>query len=1305
VITRIEIGILPGVPDPRGNALRESAAGIFGVALEEVRAIAVYKFAFAMTADDAERVCGALADPVTEGAAVGRWDPGPFDWAVTVGFRPGVTDNVGRTAHVLAADVLDRSIAEGEAVYTETTWILRAPRATLSEVEQIALGILANPVIQTVRVDSHDEWRAAGVDLSIPEVEAESGIEIKRIVLSGDDDTLRRISSEGILSLSVKEMKTIRDHFAGADYLDERRALGLGTEPTDAELEALAQTWSEHCKHKIFNATIRYREPGKPEETIHSLFKTYIQSATEEIGGKKDFLVSVFHDNAGVVRFNDQWNLVYKVETHNSPSALDPYGGAITGIVGVNRDPFGTGRGAVLLTNVWGYCLGSPSYDKTIPEGLLHPRRIRDGVHLGVIDGGNQSGIPYARGFEWFDERYVGKPLVYCGTLGLMPHEVCGAPAHVKVMEPGHLIAMVGGRVGKDGIHGATFSSEELRKESPVQAVQIGDAFTQKKMTDFLLEARDLGLYTAITDNGAGGLSSSIGEMAQMTGGCEIDIKKAPCKYAGLQPWEILLSEAQERMTAAIPPDKEEAFLELARRRDVEATILGTFTDSGRFHVRYGDRTAAYIDMNFFHDGCPLLDLEAEWTPPEWAEPEENPDGDRGEDLLGLLGRLNVCSKEFKSRQYDHEVKGLSVVKPFVGLCRDIPSDATVLRVDARGDDGVVLAEGINPRFSDIDTYWMTASVIDLAVRRIVAAGGDPGTIAGLDNFCWPDPVVSDKTPDGRYKLAQLVRANKALSDFTRAYGVPCISGKDSMKNDSVRGGVKISIPPTLLFSAVGRIDDVGTALTPDAKCAGDAVYVLGLTRDELGGSEYRAMWGEADRGRPWLGGTVPRVDASETLPLYAALHRAAGEKVLRSAHTPSLGGLAVAFAEVAMGGELGLEIELDQIPADFKGDDGTLLFSESNGRFVVTVAPDQTARFEEIVAGCVFGRVGTVTDRGDLVLRTIGGNDLVALGIDSMKRAWKSTLSADEADRVRATPIVSGHATPQSDHPAVQVPASAAIDGGSSRVKALVITGYGLNCEAETAFALETAGAAVDQVHLNDIIAGDRSLADYRLIALIGGFSFGDHIAAGKAYANRLKYKLAGPLKEFIESGGLMIGICNGFQTMAKLGILPGIDGDFKTQRFTITRNDSGLFRNDWVRVRAEKRSPCVWTRGMADLDLPIRHGEGKFFLSDRALLDRMEEEGLLALRYVHPVTGDQTMDFPHNPNGSVRAVAGVCDPTGRIFGLMPHPEAYASPLNHPQWARQEIGGVLPAEGAGLKMFRNAVESLASARTGSASQ
>ncbi len=994
MITRIEIGTLPGVPDPKGNVLAESAARVFGIHLEEARAVTVYKFDADMSAADAGRVAAGLADPVIEGSSVGRWESGSFDWSVTVGFRPGVTDNVGRTALTAAGDILGREPGESDAVHTETAWRLKGSDLGREAVEEIAFGLLANPVIQTVRIEPFDEWKASGPDLAIPVVEGDSEIDIRVVDLTGDDAELLRISSEGILSLSLEEMKEIRDYFASPSVLDERRAEGLGPAPTDAELEALAQTWSEHCKHKIFNSTITYREPGRDAETIRSLFKTCIRDATDEIGErKKGFLVSVFHDNAGVVRFNDKWNLVYKVETHNSPSALDPYGGAITGIVGVNRDPFGTGRGAALLANVWGYCLGSPFFDKPVPEGLLHPRRVRDGVHLGVIDGGNQSGIPYARGFEWFDERYVGKPLVYCGTLGLMPREILGEPAHVKVARPGDKVAMVGGRVGKDGIHGATFSSEELRKESPVQAVQIGDAFTQKKMTDFLLEARDLGLYASITDNGAGGLSSSVGEMAQLTGGCDIDVALAPCKYSGLQPWEILLSEAQERMTVAIPPEKEKAFLDLARKRDVEATVLGLFTDSGKFHVRYGERTAAFIDMEFLHEGCPLMELEAEWIPPERDEPDPARASDSTADLFSLLGRLNICSKEEKSRRYDHEVKGLSVVKPFVGVNRDVPSDATVMMVEQGAREGVVLAEGINPRFSDVDAYWMAASVIDLAVRRVVAAGGAPGAIAGLDNFCWPDPVQSDKTPDGKHKLAQLVRANKALSRFTRAYGVPCISGKDSMKNDSVRGGVKISIPPTLLFSVVGKIDDVSRAVTPDFKAAGDLVYVLGVTRNEPGGSEYHAMIGEEVRGKAYLGGEMPRVRPEEALPLYDALSRAVEEGLVRSAHTPSLGGLAAACALAAMGGELGLDLDLARVPAEGAVDDGALLFSESNSRFVVSVSPENKASFEKIMANLPCAEAGRVTTGTRLLIRGKGGAAVIDGDVPEMKKSWKAPL------------------------------------------------------------------------------------------------------------------------------------------------------------------------------------------------------------------------------------------------------------------------------------------------------------------------
>ena len=421
-----------------------------------------------------------------------------------------------------------------------------------------------------------------------------------------------------------------------------------------------------------------------------------------------------------------------------------------------------------------------------------------------------------------------GSPLSIAGRVGIMPARIQGKATHTKEIIPGDLIVMTGGRIGKDGIHGATFSSEELHEGSPVTAVQIGDPITQKKMTDFLLKARDLGLYRCITDNGAGGLSSSVGETARLSGGCDLDLKKAPLKYPGLNPWEILISESQERMTLAVDPQTIEAFLGLARKMDVEATVLGTYTDSGMFHIRYGEETVAYLSMDFLHDGLPQMALNARWSSPRYEEPTIPVPEDMGNALKRLLARLNICSKESVVRQYDHEVQGGSVVKPLTGIANDGPSDAAVIRPLLDTFEGIVVANGICPRYSDIDTYAMAACAIDEAIRNTIAVGGSLDHLAGLDNFCWCDPVQSDKTPDGEYKLAQLVRANQALYDYTTAFGVPCISGKDSMKNDYSIGDTKISIPPTLLFSTIGKMDDVRKAVTMDAKKAGDSCLYPG---------------------------------------------------------------------------------------------------------------------------------------------------------------------------------------------------------------------------------------------------------------------------------------------------------------------------------------------------------------------------------------------------------------------------------------------------------------------------------------------
>ncbi|RMF83766.1 MAG: phosphoribosylformylglycinamidine synthase, partial [Nitrospinota bacterium] len=649
--------------------------------------------------------------------------------------------------------------------------------------------------------------------------------------------------------------------------------------------------------------------------------------------------------------------------------------------------PFGTGKGCRLIFNTDVLCFAPPDYARPLPPKLLHPKRVLKGVHRGIRDGANQSGIPDVNGAILFDERFLGKPLVFCGTGGLMPREIRGEPAHLKRADPGDWIVMVGGRIGKDGIHGATFSSLELREDSPSTAVQIGDPITQKKMFDFLLEARDRGYYKCITDNGAGGLSSSVGEMARFSNGCELHLEKAPLKYVGLQPWEILLSEAQERMTLAVAPDKLEAFLALAAQREVEATPLGRFTDSGKFHVLYQGKTVAYLDMDFLHQGLPRLHLQARWTPPRHPEPNLPEPEDCTPLLLRLLSSLNICSKESLVRQYDHEVQGMSVIKPFVGVENDGPSDAAVLRPFFDSYEGIIVANGICPRYSDIDTYHMVACAIDEAVRNVLAVGGKLGHIAGLDNFCWPDPIESEKTPDGRYKLAQLVRANQALYDYCTAYDLPCISGKDSMKNDYHIGTEKISVPPTLLFSVLARMEDVRRAVTMDAKQAGDLVYVLGETRAELGGSEYYALYG-------WIGNRVPTVDASRAKTLYQALAQATGRGLVASCHDCSEGGLGVALAETAFAGGLGMEISLAAVPRSPEVDrDDTLLFSESQSRFVVTVHPEHQEEFEALFAHLPCGRIGVVTASPLFTVRGRRGTTIIQSDIFRLKAAWQQPL------------------------------------------------------------------------------------------------------------------------------------------------------------------------------------------------------------------------------------------------------------------------------------------------------------------------
>ena len=984
---RIEIRLKKGVRDPLGEKTRKRIQNDLGLPVESVRTLSVFNLDIELSKEELEIIAtGPFLDPVIQEYGIDRSLASDFDWLAEVGFKPGVTDNVGKTAKEAIEWRLGRRLKEEEKVYTSTQYLLRG-NLKREEVERICTDLLGNSLIQRFDILKAGEWTGK-IEPKIPKVRENEEGRMEEVDLEVSDELLSQLSQERLLALDLREMKAIQGYLRNPTVQDQRRRMSLGKDVTDVELESIAQTWSEHCKHKIFNARIDYLDEEGNRVVIDSLFKTFIKRATEEIRsslGKKDFCVSVFDDNAGVIQFNRDHHLAFKVETHNTPCALDPYGGALTGIVGVNRDPFGTGKGAKLTFNVDIFCFATPFYDKPLPPRLFHPKRVYEGVREGVEHGGNKSGIPTVNGGVVFDDRYLGKPLVYCGTGGIMPRKILGEPSHIKKAEPGDLIVMTGGRIGKDGIHGATFSSEELREDSPVTAVQIGDPITQKKMTDFLLLARDRGLFEAITDNGAGGLSSSVGEMAKGIG-CELHLDLAPLKYHGLQPWEILLSEAQERMTLAVSPLKIESFLRLAGKMDVEATVLGTFTDTRKFHVLYEGKTVAYLDMDFLHNGLPKMDLQARWRKPVYEEPDFREPENLTPLLKGMLSRLNICSKESMIRQYDHEVQGGSVIKPLVGRLNDGPGDAAVLRPVLSSFEGIVISNGICPRYSDIDTYWMTACAIDEAIRNNVAVGGNPDRIAVLDNFCWPDPVKSEKTPDGEYKLAQLVRANQALYEYCKAFGIPLISGKDSMKNDTVIGGMKISIPPTILISALGKIEDVRKAITMDGKKPGDLVYILGETFHELGGSEYYASQG-------FIGDRAPRVNAKKARSLYRKVHEAIRKGLIRSCHDCSDGGLGVALAETAFAGGLGMEIDLRKVPRSDVNRSDHLLFSESQSRFVVTIDPSKKRVFEKLLGQSVFREVGVVR-KGEM-LRMIGlqGKKIIEANIFDLKEAWQKTL------------------------------------------------------------------------------------------------------------------------------------------------------------------------------------------------------------------------------------------------------------------------------------------------------------------------
>lgn len=906
-------------------------------------------------------------------------------WCLEKSFRAGVTDNAG---HVLSEAI---KVVSGEVVESRSgrrLWLCLPTTVARAEVEQYAAEVFHNSLIE--RVDVWDEAAARDADKKLfndplwPEIksgdELAAGIIEKFEIAKLSLDQLEKLSDERLWALTRDELSTVKQHYEK-----------LGRTMTDVEIEVIAQTWSEHCKHKIFAANITVKNeradldlPGR----VESVFKTYIRGATKQVPAP--YLKSVFEDNAGVINVTSEFDCAIKVETHNSPSALDPYGGALTGIVGVNRDILGVGLGAHPIANLDVFCVGPLDAKDPLPPRLHHPRRILEGVRIGVEDGGNKSGIPTVTGAVVHHPGYLGKPLVFCGTIGIMPAD---GDFIEKEIRHGDKIVMAGGRVGKDGVHGATFSSLEMNESSPVSAVQLGDPLTQRRVWDFLIEARDRRLFRAVTDNGAGGLSSSIGELARLCGkkgGARMDVGLAKTKYPGLKPYELTVSESQERMSFAVAPDKLNELLLLASRRGVECSVLGEFEDSGRFHILYKDETVADIDMHFLHEGLPAMELTATIRPPvatdrrrygQWKELGEKNLSLR-EALPAVLALPNVRTRRPVVEQYDHEVQARSIRAPYKSPHHASPGDGATLRLSRTTQEGLALGLGLAPFASEIDPKVAAELAFDEAMRNAIVAGMDPAHAALVDNFCWPDPLPGPSNPDATDKLGALVTTCHRIFEGAVELSIPFVSGKDSMKNDYRMGGIKISVPPTLLMTVMGKVHDVravplGFAAQPGAR----VLWVSGqdLIPNELG---------------------LPRVDFKRMREFLSALHSLIREGRIDSAHDVSDGGWLTTTAEMLFGTGLGVELDLSAVVGKTaktntaawmarEGEpDWAPLFGEPATSFVLLVNETECDEVFRKLAPFSVLEVGQTIAEPKFTLKTIKG-DAVEWSVATLEAAY----------------------------------------------------------------------------------------------------------------------------------------------------------------------------------------------------------------------------------------------------------------------------------------------------------------------------
>ena len=949
--------------DPRAEALRRRAAAA-GLHAASVRVTRVYLIEGPLTSEHLDRLTtGLLASPVSETAFAGAHPPAPGDVIVEVHPLPGVMDPPAQTVSGAAQDLL----AIG-GLRASTGWRYDFAGVSTEEALRFVRTRLANPVVSSVHTEPfHPAVLPQGT--STP-------FQLTRVSLRDlTDEQLLTLSREGHLFLDLAEMHALRDHFRE-----------LGREPTDIELETVAQTWSEHCVHKTLKSNIRYTGPAsdvidwahRPGHTVEpggvvridNLLKSTVAAATFELIEEGiDWTLSVFVDNAGIVAFDDETAVCIKVETHNHPSAIEPYGGAATGIGGCIRDILGTGLAARPIAATDVFCVAPPSTRP--PEGALDPSRVLTEVVAGVRDYGNRVGVPTLTGAVAFDPRYIGNPLVYCGCVGVLPRDRTHGEA-----APGDLIVAIGGRTGRDGVHGATFSSAELtdaHADEFSHAVQIGNPIEEKKVIEAVLRARDHHdgcLFRAITDCGAGGFSSAVGEMGEHLG-ATVELDRAPLKYDGLTYTEIWISEAQERMVLAVTPENLGKLKAICEEEDAELAVLGTFgTPDRELVLRFRNEEVGRLSMRFLHEGLPAPRREASWTPPTQrpADAAPLPEIDLAQTLQRTLADPNVASKRWIVEQYDHEVRGGTVIKPLVGPRGEGPGDATVIAPVPGSSRGLAISQGLATGIGDParagDPYLMALAAVDECVRNLVCVGADPDRIAILDNFCWP----SCGKPQN---LGSLVRAAVGCYDAAKAYRTPFVSGKDSLNNQfTTQDGTTIEIPPTLLITGMGIVNDITRGVTSDAKAAGNILLLVGPPCDTLGGSVAGALLG--------LTGPMPVTDLSVGPAAARAVASLIERGVVRAAHDVSDGGLLCGVAEmlIGAGGALGARLEIE----DF---DAAALFGESPSRYLIEVAPPDLADAFATLSGTSAVRIGALDTTARLHANRLD------VGVDELHRAW----------------------------------------------------------------------------------------------------------------------------------------------------------------------------------------------------------------------------------------------------------------------------------------------------------------------------